>query len=51
MNAVELALHQALEADPSNWDLRFGLLDSLSARGATDEAVGLIQTAPSVPDD
>ncbi len=49
MNAVEQAIAQALEAEPGNWELRLELLGKLGQRGAVDEAIGILQSAPEPP--
>jgi hypothetical protein len=44
MSAITKALRKALEADPSNWETRQALVESLAKDGQADEARSLIQT-------
>ena len=49
MNPAEKALHQALEADTSDWSVRLLILEKMLEREAIDEAGELIESAPNAP--
>ena len=50
MDAVEQSLLLALEANPSDWDVRFLIAEKKIARDAPGEAATLIALAPEPPE-
>lgn len=51
MSAITKALRKALEADPSNWETRQALVESLVQDGQADEALSLIRGLEVAPND
>jgi hypothetical protein len=50
MNTVEKALHQGLQENAEDWELRTELMEKLCARGETGEAEQVLNEAPGPPD-